>query len=462
MEISPFRGIRYNREIIGDMAWVICPPYDVISPNQQEFYYGVSDYNAIRLEHPLPDRCQLPNVNYNDKYSMAATTLRQWLRQGVLEIDDCPSFYLHDQYFDYLGTRRVRRGLVARVALEPWGSGIYPHEETFPKAKDDRLKLMRACRANFSPLFSLYHDSEQKITSILSEVARGKPIIDVAGLSPLMRNGEGGERHVVWAITDPETKNQLGGLLSTQTLSMADGHHRYETALTYQLEQSQARRNSKIEQPLTGKEAFNYIMMELVEFSDPGLLVLPIYRLVRGISPSSLAGLEKQLDNFFTLEFITLTDTLFASSNYDKSEPRVKCEGDEALSELLNGAVLGVLGLKAGFLVLLRERRNLSLGNMVTGDHPQVYKQFSVSLLNHVILDRLPGFAASEGDIVYTESATEAYRRIQEGEYQLAFLLNPPQTKIVKAFADAKAKMPGKSTYFYPKLPTGLIINLLD
>jgi uncharacterized protein (DUF1015 family) len=150
MEVSPFRGIRYNQSVIGDVARVICPPYDVITPEQQRLYYKRSDYNAVRLEFPEPT---------GDRYQNAANTFRQWLEHGVLQYDSVSSFYLHEHRFEYSGEKKVRRGVIARVRLEPWGSGIYPHEETSSKDKSDRLQLMRACRANFSPLFSLYHDS---------------------------------------------------------------------------------------------------------------------------------------------------------------------------------------------------------------------------------------------------------------------------------------------------------------
>ena len=170
-EVYPLRGIRYNKGIVEELARVICPPYDIIAPEEQKLYYERSDYNAIRLE--LQPEQPEDNAT-NNKYSRAGITLRQWLKQGVLKVDEHPALYLHDHYFTYLGEERRRRGLIARVRLEPWGSGIYPHEETYPKAKDDRLQLTRACRANFSPLLSLYQDPEQKVAPILAEASQAK------------------------------------------------------------------------------------------------------------------------------------------------------------------------------------------------------------------------------------------------------------------------------------------------
>jgi uncharacterized protein (DUF1015 family) len=422
MEVSPFRGIRYNQSTVGDLARVICPPYDVISPEQQRLYYKKSDYNAIRLEFPEPT---------TDRYERAAMTFQQWLKQGVLEYDSVSAFYLHEHQFKYSGKKMVRRGVIARVKLGPWGSGIFPHEETSSRDKSDRLQLVRACRANFSPLFSLYEDSQQQITPILSHVAQEKPLMS-------LRTGRGNfpdsdEAHSVWAVTNPEIKRQLVKLLSSQPIYIADGHHRYETALTYGQERTQ-------EQPLSGKGAFNYVVMELVEFSDPGLVVLPLHRLVRGIGASSLVGLGDRLGDFFTLESVPLRTGSW---------------------HLPVDSCLGVLGLQVGSLVVLRKRQDVSLEAMMPGNRSQAYREFGVSILNHIILDAVLS-EAKDLDVAYTVNVKEAYQQIKEGKYQLAFLLHPPGPEMVKAVAGAQDRMPRKSTYFYPKLPAGLVINPLD
>ncbi len=422
MKVSPFRGIRYNQSTVGDLARVICPPYDVISPEQQRLYYKKSDYNAIRLEFPEPT---------TDRYERAAMTFQQWLKQGVLEYDSVSAFYLHEHQFKYSGKKMVRRGVIARVKLGPWGSGIFPHEETSSRDKSDRLQLVRACRANFSPLFSLYEDSQQQITPILSHVAQEKPLMS-------LRTGRGNfpdsdEAHSVWAVTNPEIKRQLVKLLSSQPIYIADGHHRYETALTYGQERTQ-------EQPLSGKGAFNYVVMELVEFSDPGLLVLPLHRLVSGIGASSLVGLGDRLGDFFTLESVPLRTGSW---------------------HLPVDSCLGVLGLQVGSLVVLRKRQDVSLEAMMPGNRSQAYREFGVSILNHIILDAVLS-EAKDLDVAYTVNVKEAYQQIKEGKYQLAFLLHPPGPEMVKAVAGAQDRMPRKSTYFYPKLPAGLVINPLD
>jgi uncharacterized protein (DUF1015 family) len=427
MKVSPFRGIRYNQRIVGDLARVLCPPYDVINLEQQRPYYEKSHYNAIRLEFP-------EWTGDSPDYSGAAIVFHQWLKDGVLQLDSVSSFYLHDHGFNYTGEKRVRRGVIARIKLEPWGNGIYPHEETFPKAKGDRLQLLRACQANFSPLLSLYNDSERKIASILSRTTQEKPLIS----SQAKRSNlpDSGETHTLWAITKPEIKRELSQLLSSHPIYIADGHHRYETALAYQQERAK-------EQPLTGKEAFQYVMMELVDFSDPGLVVLPIHRLVRGITSSALVRLEDQLRNFFALESVPLK------------------AGSPDRSGLSYDSCLGILGLQPNTLVVLRRRQDISLEALMPGDRSQAYREFDVSILNHIILDKIIGLT-SKNNVAHTVDLKEAYQQIEEGKYQLAALVKPPQPEMVKAVADAQDRMPSKSTYFYPKLPAGLIINPLD
>jgi len=443
MEVSPFKAIRYNQRIVGDLAQAICPPYDVITLEQQKLYYEKSDYNAIRLEFPEPT---------GDSYQRAAITFQQWLKYGVLQLDSISSFYLHDHHFEYSGKKRVRRGLIARVKLRPWGSGIYPHEETFPKAKGDRLQLMRACRANFSPLLSLYHDSEQKIAPLLSRVAQEESLMSLRAKRSNLPGSN--EAHTLWAITDPKIKQELSQFLSYQLLYIADGHHRYETALAYQQERAQVN-YGQIPSPLTGegqgegeeakesvtdKGAFNYVMLDLVEFSDPGLVVLPLHRLVRGIAPSKLMQLGDQLRDFFVLDSVPLK------------------AGD---CQLPTDICLGILGLQPGSLVVLKRRQDISLEAMMPRNRSQAYREFDVSILNHIILDKMLGLTSKEG-VAYTVDLKEACQQIKEGKYQLAFLLKPPQPEMVKAVADAQDRMPSKSTYFYPKLPAGLIINPLD
>jgi uncharacterized protein (DUF1015 family) len=431
-QVCSFCGIHYRKEKVSNLGAVICPPYDVITPEEQRFYYRKSDYNIIRLE--LPTRQS--GGGAEAEYSSAARTLRTWLAKGVLQADDSPAFYLHDHYFTYQGKRR-RRELIARVKLVPWGEGVYPHEETSSKVKQDRLKLLRACRATFSPILALYQDRGGEIAGIFSSVSQYNPPMDLV---------DSGERHLTWAITESDIIHRISELLSDLPFYVADGHHRYEIGLAYQRE-----RMRRLSSP-TGKEAFNYIMMSLVEFSDPGLVVLPIHRLVRGISLDARAKLKRQLQDFFTAEIIPLSNI-----SGDLAEgvcDRLKCGGKEEI-------VLGVLGLEGESLVMLTPRPGVPLDKVMPQARSQAYKKLGVSFLNNIILKQILGIDFNKDDIGYTSDIAEACREITEGHYQLAFLVQLPELRVVRAVADAGDRMPRKSTNFYPKVPAGLVINPL-
>jgi len=422
-EICPFPGIRYNQKMVGNLASVICPPYDVISPEEQRAYYEKSDYNVIRLEHGL----KLPeDTETNNKHSRANATFNQWIKEGILQDDPVPSFYVHEHSFTYQNARRRRLGLTVCIRLEPWeNKGVFPHENTVPGIKSDRLELMRACNANFSPLLGLYEDPGQRVTKLLISQTKRRALLDFT---------QAGDRHKVWMSSEPEFVQRVSHFLAPKPIYIADGHHRYETALAYRDERQQSSSSA------VGDQAFNFVMMTLVAFSDPGLMVLPLHRLMRGIPFGTLTGLRKQLETFFEIESVPLGET---------GLPDVR------------GATSRVLGLESGRVVGLRLRQSVSLKEIMPRDHSEIYKKLDVSILQHLIIEKLiaPG---ESGNLAYTPDSEQARKQVESGEYQLAFLLNPIPRTTIKAIADAHDRMPGKSTYFYPKLPTGLVINRLE
>lgn len=429
-EVSPLRGIRYNRLMVEDLGRVLCPPYDVITPEQQELLCRTSEYNAVRLESPA---C---GTHQGDGYQMAAATYRKWLDRGILQRDRYAGFYLHDHHFEWFGEKRRRRGLIARVSVD--GRGVYPHEATGSAATSDRLKLLRACRASFSPVLSLYHDSGGEVSRLLSEACTARPLVEVPAPMPLPRGRSiGTDAHVLWSITDQEAVRQLARLLSTLPLYIADGHHRYETASAYCRE----RAAQQAHPPQEDGEGFRYVMMELVDCSDPGLVVRALHRLVRNVPAALMADLEGQLGRFFILEPVPLRNPLTAA-------------GD------LPSSVAGVLGLRARTLVLLKPRHDASLLDAMPG-RSRPYRESSVAIVSHIILDRILGLTGEE-DVAYTPCPEEASAQVRDGTYQLAFLVDRPHLAMVRAIADAGERMPGKSTYFYPKAPAGLIINSLE
>jgi len=433
--VIPFQGIRYNQKIIKDLGQVICPPYDVITPEQQESYYNKSEHNIIRLEYTAPQNEDAPD----SIYKRAADTLQKWFEDEILFQDVDAAFYLHDYYFDFQGETIKRRGLMARVKLEPWYDNIYPHENTFPKAKADRLMLMQACQVSFSPILVLYDDSEDKLTTMLAKATEAKPIIELSGSN---------ERHVVWAITEATVVNLISKLLSPKPLFIADGHHRYETAMTYRSERLNDFSNRGLDEKIpdsNDKEAFNYIMMTLIDFSDPGLLMSPIHRLVCGIELPVLDALKQRLENYFIVESVPITESALEYLKHN----------------MIGNASMAVLGMESQSITLLKEKKDGSIKKLMPENHSVAYNSLSTNLFNYIVLEKVLGLAKDSENIAYIADTDKAFQEIKEGSFQLAFLLTAPETDSIKDISLSKERMPYKSTYFHPKLPTGLIINPL-
>ncbi len=441
-EIRPFRGIRYNQSLVKDLAKVICPPYDIISPELQRELYRRSEYNFVRLESCL----ELPQDTASDnKFARAADTLRRWLKDGVLKIDPVPVIYLHDQHFTHQGKKHRRRGITTLVKLEEWDKRVVrPHEGTLSGPKSERLNLLWTLKSNTSPILTMFEDEGTRITSLLAGEELKEPIIAISGAD--------GESHRVWAITDGEVINKISTELALKPLYIADGHHRYESALAYRRERQAG---STLE---STDEAFNFVMMTLVDFADPGLLILPPHRLLKGISKPALNQLRTRLETFFEIEELPLNfpDGLKQIDNILTREPK---SGDE-VRLVLFGLPTESTG-KADHLLLLRLRALTTIAPMMPYFHSELYQKLDVSIVDHVILGKLLGLDSDSEAITLTYSydKPDAIKQVLEEEYQLAFLLSPVKPQVIKAVADEGDRMPKKSTYFYPKLPSGLVFH---
>ncbi|MDD4859249.1 MAG: DUF1015 domain-containing protein [Dehalococcoidales bacterium] len=430
-EIRPFRGVQYNPEMVKDLAAVICPPYDIIPQQMRDELYRRSEYNFVRLEYtrPLPDE-----TDTTAKYARAAATLEEWLKQGVLETAKKPAFYLHDHYFTLHGKAYKRRGIVTLVKLEEWSKGVVrPHEGTLKEPKGDRMNLLWALQANTSAVFGLFMDGEKKVASQFEKEAKKKPMLDV-----LINSGE---RHVMWAITGKSAIDELSRLFEGQSLYIADGHHRYESALAYSKERHACDPSAQ------GVQPYDYLMMTLVDFADPGLIILPAHRLVRGLSAETLAGLRAKLETFFTIEKVSL-------------KKDVAAQVESLLVEKPDEVKLVLAGLDKTNLLVLRLRDFAATGAMMPSFHSDLYKRLDVSVLDHVILEKLlgVGFERELGTLAFSYDREDAVKRVQNGEFQIALLLNPVRPEAIKGIADVGDRMPRKSTYFYPKLPAGLVM----
>ncbi|MFQ6122081.1 MAG: DUF1015 domain-containing protein [Dehalococcoidales bacterium] len=434
-EIHPFCGVHYNKSLINDLAAVICPPYDIITPQMQQELYHQSEHNFVRLEFSR----ELPqDVAVNNKYTRSAATLEQWLKEGILEVDETPAIYLHDHHFTLWGREYRRRGIIVAVRLEEWDKMVVrPHEGTLAEPKGDRLSLLWALRANTSSILALFEDQGQRVASFLVAQEQGKPIISFSTAT--------GERHNIWAITESEIIDQIRSSLANQPLYIADGHHRYESALTYR------RERCAYASSVSGDEGFNFVMMTLVDFADPGLIILPPHRLVRGLPKSTLEGLMTKLKSFFEIEELLL------------SMPDVWQQVDNLLTEETNQVRVILFGLTREHLFLLRLRDFTVTSQMMPYFHSELYKRLEVSIVDHIMLEELLELSRDKEavSLAYSYDRLDAVNKVLDQEYQLAFLLSPVKTEVVKAIADVGDRMSRKSTYFYPKLPSGLVFRRL-
>src|SRR6266487_3824264 len=284
-DVQPLRGIRYASDIIGDLAEVVTPPYDVISQEAQARYYARHPYNFIRLEFGQEEAT---DTILNNRYTRATSTFAEWRRNGALRQEVTPCYYFYQQQFTHNSQTYTRTSLLARVRLEPWSAKVVlPHEHTMTKPKNDRLQLLRACVTNFSPLMSMYDDPQGRMRRLLSVYAADAEV---------QMTDEAHEEHRLQPITDPTHSGLIQNFFAERQLYIADGHHRYETALNYREEVRVMHRN------LDPKDAANFVLMALTDIDDPGLLVLPTHRLLFGLSQDALNRLtSQQLARYFTV-----------------------------------------------------------------------------------------------------------------------------------------------------------------
>jgi uncharacterized protein (DUF1015 family) len=435
-EIRPFRGVRYNQELTGELAKIVCPPYDVIDPRLQQELYRRSPYNFVRIE---AGRELAQDTNTDNKYTRSAATLAQWLKEGILVTDPAPAVYLHDHYFSYEGKKFRRRAVIAGVRLEEWDKKVVrPHEGTLAEYKGDRFSLLWALETNTSPILALFQDRGGGVAKLLARAGESQPIADFSEAD--------GERHELRAITSPEMINQLAGYLADSRLYVADGHHRYESALSFQ------RERMACSSPASGNEAFNFVMMALVDFADPGVLILPPHRLVGGIPRAALSQLPAQLRSLFDIEELPFD----APDVWGRVDRLLAAGGSDDV-------IFALFGLDEGRFTILKLRDFTTASQMMPYFHSALYKKLDVSVLDHVILEEFLGLGSGgEGAILaFSYDGREAVNRVLEQEYQLAFLLRPIKPGVIKAVADADDRMPRKSTYFYPKAPAGLVLYRL-
>ncbi len=438
-KISAFRGIRYNLAQVGSLSDVIAPPYDVVDSQLQAQLYANSPYNFIRLELTKPEP---GDTDPDAVYHRAATLFRQWQREGVLQTEPDPAIYVYHQIFDYSGRTYTRRGFMARIRLVRFGEGnIYPHEQTHAKAKDDRLRLTRACQANMSQIFGLYPDPENTAQNILEAYVAGKAALECSDHL--------GVTHRLWPVTDQSIIQQVAPLVEDKPMFVADGHHRYETACNYRDELALAQGGS-----LPDDHPAQSVLSMCMSMDDPGLIVLPTHRLFSGAAELTAAELRKKLGDCFDCEPMG-------------TGPAQAAAVWKQIAELNDQAVFGLYTAQdqTWTLVTSNEKTQQRMEEVASAQSDD-WRSLGVAILHHLIIDELLG----QRDLpkpTYVHLVDEVTAGLEgrlEGNlhYPLAALVMPASVDDIRKVSLHNERMPAKSTYFYPKLLSGLVVNPLN
>ena len=420
-DVQPLRTVRYEPSAAGPLEDVIAPPYDVIDAELRAELVARSPNNVVEIDLPEPP------PGGGDRYEHAAATMRDWLARGVLvREDELALWALRQDYSGPDGSERTRTGFLARVRVEEYGPGrIRPHERTHPGPKEDRLRLTRATRANLSPIFSLFADPGGTAAEALDPAVDGEPFAGAADHE--------GTRHTLWRVTDPDRISALQAALAGAELLIADGHHRYETARVYAEE-------------IGGEGDHRYVLMLLCSLSDPGLLVFPTHRLLTGLKDdtSKQVAIRDALRRDFEIEELGAPGELEPSAD----------------GRIAYGYMDSFF--KRPFRVTLKDQ---SIADRALAGMPEPYRRLDTAVLESLILRGALGM--SEDDIAhlrgldYSKNLEDAIHRVESGAADAGFFMRATPVEQVREVAEAGESMPPKSTYFYPKVPTGLVFNPL-
>jgi uncharacterized protein (DUF1015 family) len=414
-DVEPLRALHYDLERTGGLQEVVAPPYDVISPEDRTELEARSPYNVVRIDLPVGE----------DPYGFAAEQLATWRKQGVIVRDEQPAVWVLEQ--DYTGpdgALRQRRGFLARVRVEEYGPGrIRPHERTHPGPKEDRLNLTRATRANLSPIFSLFDDADDTVTKALERITQTEPWGQATD--------EDGTVNRLWRVADPDLLAEITGAAKPAELLIADGHHRYETARVYAEE-------------IGGEGPQRYVLMCLVALEDPGLTVFPTHRLLRGLRPDQHETLANALRTNFEIEPLDSTRDL-----------------TPAYGQPVSFGYIDAHFRKPWRLTL----KDQAIADEALSDHAEPYRRLDTAVLEALILKGALNMSDEDIDhmagLDYARDFDHALSLVESGARDAAFFVAPTPIEEVRAVAAAGESMPPKSTYFFPKVPTGLLFNPL-
>lgn len=409
-QIKPFKGLLYNKNKIKDISAVVAPPYDIISPDEQQRLYRQSPYNVVRL---ILGKEFARDNDFNNRYTRAAGYLEDWPDKNILQKDKEEAFYIYTQDYTQENKKKTRYGLIALLELEHFSLGkVLPHEVTSGKPKEDRAKLLEKVRANLSPVFTIFPDRQKKITRIFIRQTKGQSLFDFKS---------GGVRQRLFRLSDKKIIAKLKKLFRDKTIFIADGHHRYEAALSL-------------------KHIYNYIMVYLVALNDEGLSILPTHRLVKLPFKITKEEILNRLSRFFEVQKVSRAALMFGQIKKQR-------KSNKAFGLFLGGRDYFVLKLNKA------DKNN------------KVSENLDVSLLHRLIFKKILKIEEAKFNpkiIYYTRDVNLALSLVNKHKYDAVFFLNPTKLSQVKDMATSKLKMPHKSTYFYPKPLSGLVINTFN
>ncbi|MCX7927126.1 MAG: DUF1015 domain-containing protein [Candidatus Omnitrophica bacterium] len=423
--VKGFKATIYNPQVVGDISKVICPPYDVICLDSQQRLLRNSPYNLIRLE--LSE-----DIPGQDKYTQAALIMRSWLKDKILISDQNPAIYVYKQQYTLKGSKRVRVGFLALLGLDDSSkNSVFGHEHTHIAPKEDRLRLLRSVRANLSPIFVIFPDKKKVIAqTLLPLVNKQQPFICAVDDEQVL--------HQVWRIDIPEVLQKVEQKMLKENIFIADGHHRYEVACAFRDEMKKSQGN------INGNEGFNYILAYFTNIDSQGLTVLPIHRLVTLEQRPNLDELLSKLSEHFSVEEIKDQNRFFF-----------------LLAKA--GVSEHVIGMHTNGRFWLLRLRNIKVLNSFMPDRIAEYRSLDVSILNALVLERLFKLNLTDKEhIIFSAQTDELLQEIKKNPTKIAFFLNPTKIEQIISIASKQEKMPPKSTYFYPKVASGLVIHLLD
>jgi len=430
VETAPFKGMIYNKEKIQKLDNVMSPPYDIISEQMQKELYEKNQYNFVRL---ILGKIYPDDTDSNNRYTRAKQLFDEWQSQGILTPSTTPAIYPYKIQYTVKNEKKQMNGFFILLKLDPEYRTVKAHEKTLAKPKADRLNLMRACDANLEPIQLMYMDQQDSIRKTIDE-AITKPLISVKGYD--------GFTHTLWRLDDQNIVRTIIDELKQKILFIADGHHRYQTSINFAQEKRERTGDTDPNAP------FNYIMIVLCNMFDPGLSILPTHRFIK-MPDVDLDDLAKRLEKYFTVEKKPMT---MKRKQYEKLGKTIMND-----IETEDAHKFALYAKDAYYIFTLKDDQVM---DMLAADHSKTWRTLDVSILHKLILEQFLGINEKnlEDHVKYTRVDAEALQLVDEGHYDFSFLINATKIDQLKAIADASEHMPQKSTYFLPKMLSGLVM----